>query len=146
MRDAVLVEHALERLELGDVRAHPGDRVELLGIEHLTQPVVVVAGVERDHRRSLPASRRHVQAPMQPCAPVTRKRSSIAMPAPRSRSARSMVVGDQLGVALVAPSDPVAGEIGRLAEGDVARDQPLDAQVLGGRPAVPDLVEERPDA
>ena len=50
---AVLVERALERVEVGDVAAHAGERGERVVVEHQPQAVVVVGGVERDDRPAL---------------------------------------------------------------------------------------------
>ena len=69
---------------------------------------------------------------------ATKLRAARARPRGRGRR-------DQRGVALVAAHDPRARVLGRLAELDVALDQPLDPQLLVGLD-VPGLVEQRPDA
>ncbi len=51
VRDAVLVEHALERREVRDVAGDERHALPLAGIEDLGEPTVVAAEVEADDRR-----------------------------------------------------------------------------------------------
>ena len=53
VRDAALVEHPLERLEVGDVAPHAVQRGELVVREQQPQAVVVVGRVEGDDARPL---------------------------------------------------------------------------------------------
>ena len=77
-RDPVVVEHPLERVEVGDVAVHELTRASSSGVITSAEPM---SARRRGRSRRAPRRRRAaswiVQAPMQPSAPVTSVRSAL---------------------------------------------------------------------